>query len=256
MNYEELYETLTVSEKKLSDALKELAKQNKILKADTENGDLKDMDKALGAFKKAFDNARASYKEIREAVDAFDRNAYVTSGQFARQLLKECEEKDMDVRELGGNSYEMFPNKVTISDETLDTTVDKKKYSYLRPQALAKKIQEDQAKLKKEKFNEERFLNELAEAYDVVLLKSGKKSASASVKLNDVYLRLAPTARAKKEYTKQAYAFDLARLWASNVRETKDGRRLDLGTMHDKPIGIRVLNQNGKEEYYATISFI
>ena len=119
-----------------------------------------------------------------------------------------------------------------------------------------KQIQADQDKLKKESFNADRFLNELADAYDTVIARSVKKTKNAALRLNDVYLRLAPTARAKKEYSKQAYAFDLARLYVSDLRVTKDGRTLDLGNARENKGAIRFLDQNGLEHYFTTISFI
>ncbi|MBQ9329302.1 MAG: hypothetical protein IJ225_12320 [Solobacterium sp.] len=256
MNYENLYEELTTTEKDLSSAIKDIQKYSKQIIKSTQTGDLKDIDKALKSLKSALDATRDSYKEIKSSVDGFDRFAYINDGQFSDQMLEECKLQGVDAKDLGGLTYELFPNKVSINSETLDITVDKKKYSYLRPKALVETIKAGQEKLKKEPFNADRFINELADAYDTVILRGKKKSPSAEVKLSDVYLRMAPTARAKKEYDKQTFAFDLARLYASDVRSTKDGRALNLSTSRDNKNAIRFLDQNGHEQYYALISFI
>jgi hypothetical protein len=240
----------------LIEGLKEAQKQAKLMAKNSENGNLKDMDKAMQAFLAVMDICDEKYNEIESAVESFDRNDYVVSGEFSQQMLEQCQKQGVDVKDLGNLVYEMFPNKVTVNPDTLDTMVDKKKYSCLRPKALIASIKADQEKLKKESFNADRFLNELEEAYDVVILKGNKKNPSADVKLSDVYLRLTPTARSRKEYSKQAFAFDIARLYASDLRVAKDGRTLNLSTGKKNSNPIRFLDKNGAEHYYEMISFI
>lgn len=256
MNYENLYELMSAEEKNLSSSIKDIQKYFKTITKDTESGDLKDMDKALTSLEAALTQAKEQYQKLGQILNSFDRNAYVNNGDYSKQILAECGAQGIDVRDLGGMTFEMFPNKVTVSKETLDVTIDKKKYSCLRPKALIQTVKSGQEKLKKESFNADRFLNELADAYDIVILKTKKQNKSAEVKLADVYKAMVPMARSKKEYDQQAFAFDLARLYASDVRITRNGRSLSLGTSRDNKNAIRFLDQNGNEQYYAMISFI
>lgn len=256
MQYENLYEELTGIEKSLNAAVRDIQKYTKTITKDTETGDLKDLDKTLEALRNTLIRTEEIRKEAENTVMGFDRKKYIQEGYFSKQILQECADRKIDAKELGSMIYEMFPNKVTVNADTLETAIDKKKYSYLRPKAIVDTIQAGQEKLKKESFNAANFLKELADAYDVVILKANKSGKNSEVRLSDVYKRMVPMARSKKEYDMQAFAFDLARLYASDVRQLKDGRSLSLGTSRDPKNAVRFLDENGREQYYSMISFI
>ncbi len=255
MNYEELFSQLSSVEKTLNDSLKDGTKSCKTILKDTESGDLKDLDKAIKAMEASIESQKAALTAIREAVEGFDRTKYVVEGDFSKQMLEECEKNEIDVRDLGGMVYDMFPSKITISRDTLDITLDKKKVQCFRPKALVQTVKETQEKLKKEKFNDERFIKELAAAYDLVVLKKGKKLKGGNAQIKDVYAMMTPTARAKKEYDIQTFAFDLARLLASGTRYLKDGRFLDIDSSRHGNDAIRYLDVNGNESYFSMICF-
>ncbi|MBR4163905.1 MAG: hypothetical protein IKR11_10310 [Solobacterium sp.] len=255
MNYEELASQLNTAEKTLNESLKDGTKTCKTILKDTENGDLKDLDKAIKAMEASIESQKEALKTIREAIEGFDRTKYIVGGDFSKQMLEECEKREIDVRDLGGMVYDMFPSKVTINRETLDITLDKKKVQCFRPKALVQTVKETQEKLKKEKFNDERFIRELAAAYDLVVLKKGKKLKDGNALIKDIYAMMAPTARAKKEYDLQTFAFDLARLLASGTRYLKDGRFLDIDSSRHGSDAIRYLDVNGNENYFSMICF-
>ncbi len=256
MNYEELYEELQKNAKSLDSSIKSAAKYCKAILKDNASGDLKDMDKAIASLKEALENEAAALEEVQEVLDGFDRAEYISGGQFEKQLIKECRAQGIDVHNIGKLVYEMFPNKVTINEETQDVTIDKKKLSSLRPSAVANVIRTTQDKMEKASFNESKFLGELQNAYDLVILKKKKKDDQAPVALTDVYKMLVPMGRLKKEYDIQSFAFDIARLYRSGLKEASDGRILDLGPSKNNNNAIRVLDENGKEEFFAMIAFL
>lgn len=256
MNYEELYEQLQAGTKSLDAGIKNAAKNYKMVVKDGASGDLRDMDKAIANLENAIETQRAALKELKESLEGFDRYSYIADSDFEKQLLKACKAEGIDVRKTDSLVYEMFPNKVTINQNTQDVTIDKKKVSSLRPVAIASLIKATQEKMKKASFNEGGFLKDLENAYDLVILKKKKKDTEAEIPLNDIYRMMVPIARLKKEYDIQSFAFDIARLYRSGLREAPDGRTLDLGPSRNNNNAIRVLNEEGKEEFFAMIRFI
>ena len=254
MDYELFYGTLSEREKKLKEALLAATKANKALEKALEFGDLKNLVSSIEDASEA--SARLSEAASNALADAkgFDGKAYFASGDYATQLLAECKRLGIDVR---GEYpvYEMFPYRVKLDEENQEVSIDRKKYPCLRPAKLASIIKEGQDKLNKAPFKAEAFLNELSDAYDLALLKLGKTEGT-DIYLNVLYKFLVPMARSRKEYDMQAYAFDLARLYAQGIDLlTKGGRGFQFGPSRDLSKAIRVLDDEGKEQYLATIGF-
>lgn len=256
MNYEDLYAELAAAAKQLDNSIKAAAKASKLIIKDKETGDLKDLDKAVRAMEDALNIQKDALESLQSSLDSFDRDEYITGGDFEKQLVKECRSAGIDVRKNGDMVYEMFPNRVVISADTQDVLIDKKRVSSLRPKAVAETIHAAQDKMQKASFNAERFLGELLNAYDLLILKKKKKTLDAELNLTDIYKIMVPMGRLKKEYDMQSFAFDIARLYRSGVTETKDGRVLDMGPSRDNKNAIRVLDENGKEQFFALISFV
>ena len=61
--------------------------------------------------------------------------------------------------------------------------------------------------------------------------------------------------RFRKDYHQQSFAFDLARLFISGIKETKNGKKFQFGPSRNSNKCIRILNADGKEEFLATIRF-
>jgi hypothetical protein len=51
------------------------------------------------------------------------------------------------------------------------------------------------------------------------------------------------------------FSFDIARVYNSQVRQTKSGRIFELGTSRDGKSGIRILDSTGHEQFVSTIKF-
>lgn len=253
MNYEELYQGYQPLEKELKDKISTMQKLHKAVGKEMDGGDLKSVDRDLMAMLEAVKEQERILAEMKAVVDGFDRKKYFEDGEFTEQMLAACEDSGVDVK---GEYpvYEMFPSKVRIDAENQDLYLDRKKVQCMRPQYFIKTVKTGQDKLMKASFNALTFANELADAYDLALLKK-KKAPDADFYLLDLYRILAPMGRFRRDYDQQSYAFDLARLYASGLEAIKDGRSFQFGPSRNGNKAIRILDSNGREQYLATIRF-
>ncbi|MDD2960226.1 MAG: hypothetical protein PHR92_17230 [Lachnospiraceae bacterium] len=253
MNYEELYENYQALEKILKDKTALIQRLQKSISREMESGDLKSFDKDVELLKAASEEQMRLQGELQILVAGFDRKAYFEEGDFAGQMLEYCSENEVDVK---GEFpvYEMFPYRIRLDVENQDIYMDRKKVQCMRPSGLVNKIKAGQDRLLKASFNASAFLNELAEAYDLLILKAGKQQGT-DLYLSRLYRILTPMSRYRRDYDQQSYAFDLARLYSSEAEETKDGRRFQFGPSRNINQAIRILDRDGQEQYLATIRF-
>lgn len=258
-NYEELYAALQPLERALKDSATSVTKHQKAIQKNTDTGNLAEVKKSLEALAEAAKALEERIAAVREEIGGFDTQSYFAEGDFTRQLLDACREREIDVRGETG-VYEMFPFKVRIvGDEEHDGEVwiNRRKLPSCRPSFVADLIRAEQTKLYNAKFNEVSFMTELAEAYETTCLKAGARIGSTQ-SLDKIYKCLTPTARARKDYDKQAYAFDLARLYekGTDAWVSKTGNRYYFGTSRDGKSGIRVLSSTGVESFINTLRFV
>lgn len=254
MNYEELYVSLQEKEKTLKEKLSAMQRLNKNLMKETENGDLKGFAKDISTMIEINLLQASLLQELKETIEAFDAKAYFENGDFAKQMLEYCKESQVDVR---GEFpvYEMFPYKVRIDTDNQDIYLDRKKVPCMRPQSFVQTVKAGRDKLMKAGFNAQSFLNELADAYDLAVLKL-KKAPEADIYLTSLYKFLAPMSRFRKDYDQQSFSFDIARLYAaSDVELTKNGRRYQFGPSRNNNKALRILDSEGREQFLATIRF-
>lgn len=253
MNYEDFYQDLQPREKSVKDSISSLQKLFKAILRETESGDVKSLARDLSAMKETAADISSTLKELVDMVDDFDTQAYFENGDFAEQMLAVCKEKGVDVR---GEFpvYEMFPFRVKLDAENQDVYIDRKKLQCMRPQSLVDTIQLNQEKLNKAAFNPQVFANELSDAYDLALMKQNRRPGT-DIYLTSLYKLLAPMSRFRKDYSQKSFAFDLARLYISREEMTKSGRMFQFGPTREHPKSIRILDQNGKEQFLATIRF-
>lgn len=253
MNYENLYEELKGKEKTVKEGLSSLQKYMKTISRENEGGDVKGLLRDLDGMADAADSMIKTLEAMLERVKEFDTQAYFEQGEFAEQMLAACREKGIDVQ---GEFpvYEMFPYRVKLDAENQDIYLDRKKIACVRPKSFAETVKKGQEKLNRASFNAAAFVNELAEAYDLAVLKH-KKIPGADIYLTNLYKILAPMGRFRKDYDQQNFAFDLARLYGSGIEKTKDGRTFQFGPSRIGGRAIRILDREGKEQFLATIRF-
>ena len=254
MHYEAFYEELQPQEKGAKDSLASLQKLYKAVSREAAGGDVKSLSKDLQAMAEMASALSSYVQKMQETVEGFDTRAYFESGEFAQQMLEACGEKGVDVR---GEApvYEMFPYRVKIDMENQDLYMDRKKVQCMRPGSFAEMVKNGQEKLNRAPFNAQTFVNELSDAYDLVLLKQNKKPGT-DIYLTDLSKYLAPMSRFRKDYDQQSFAFDLARLYTSGVETTRSGRPYQFGSSRKAAEkAIRILDREGHEQFLATICF-
>ena len=257
-DYEELLKQVLPSEKDLKDKISNLQKLFKSLSKDLDKGDLKSWTRDIGAMRSLLQEQEALLSGMQDQVDTFGIRAYVENGDFAEQMLSYCQHLGVDVK---GDfpTYEMFPFRVKVDVENLDLYLDRKRVQSLRPSAFVQVVKTNRDKLLRASFDPRSFVKELAAAYDLALLQQNQGKPQA-VSVGDIYLKslysfLTPMRRFRRDYDQQSFAFDLARLYASDLHSTDDGRRFQFGPSRNINKAIRILDQDGREQYLATIRF-
>jgi hypothetical protein len=142
-----------------------------------------------------------------------------------------------------------------LDAETHDISLDKKKFPCLRPKAFVEMVKKNKDRLDSTSFNTQQFLDELSNAYDLLVMKN-KVEAGSGILLTNIYKMLVPMSRFKKDYNAQAFAFDLARLYTHRDLKTSGGRSFSFGSDRKASKLIRILDSNGQEQYLGTIAFI
>lgn len=253
MNFEELFQKYQVLEKDLKDKMGILSKLSKAIGKEMNEGDLKSFNRDIETMQAVSGEQDRILSEMRQLAAAFDSIEYFNGGEFAEQMLAYCQDFGVDVK---GEFpiYEMFPYKVKVDVENQDIYMDRKKLQCMRPQSFVKKVKAGQDKLLRAPFNAQTFANELADAYDLAVLKQGKQ-ADGDLYLINLYKLLAPMGRFRRDYDQQSYAFDLARLYSAGIKEIKDGRNIQFGPSKIGNKSIRILDLDGHEQFLATIRF-
>lgn len=256
LNYEDFYKEMQPVLKKLKDSAAAANRLQKGIQKDMDSGNLVNAKKSIETLKAAAEGLEEAISDASAITDGFDSRAYFAEGDFTRQLIEACETIGVDVKGERG-IYEMFPYKVRITgdeDHDGEVYINRKKFPSFRPSHVAAHIQTGREKLFKANFNKTAFMNELADAYETACLKSHARIGSTQ-KLDKIYKAMAPTSRARKEYDKLAFAFDLARIYEAGPEAwmTKDGKKFYFGTSRDGKTGYRVLGSTGVETFINTL---
>ena len=197
MDYEVLYQEAQTLQKVWREKANLAAKLQKSIAKALDSGDLKAAKRDLAASQAVNAEISQIEEELNQKVEAVDSHAYLEGGDFSAQLLSLCERYGVDVVGTFPN-FEMFPYKVRIDLENQDLYLDRKKVSCVRPEFFVQTVKTSRDKLMKASFNASQFLNELAGAYDLALLKIGKKH-DTDIYLSTLYKFLVPRSRARKD---------------------------------------------------------
>lgn len=257
-DYEELSKQVLPTEKELKDKVSALQRHFRSLSKNFAQGNIKNWTRDMQAMRALLQEQEALLNNLQEQVDSFGIRAYVENGDFAEQMLACCENAGVDAKGDFPN-YEMFPFRVRVDTENLDLYLDRKKIQCLRPSAFVQMVKTNRDKMLRVSFEPGNFVRELSVAYDLALLQQNQGKAHAA-KAADIYLKslynyLTPMRRSRRDYDQQSFAFDLARLYASDVRITGDGRQFQFGPSRNISKTIRILDREGREQYLATIRF-
>jgi hypothetical protein len=255
MDYEDFYQPFKLKEKSVKETLKRQQASFQSITRKAEKGDLKGIVKDIATMEAYISEQVALLQEMREMAGEFDLGAYMENGDYAKQMLLYCESMGVNVTE-DHPLYEVFPFKVKIDEENQEININRSKLQCARPQYIAANLKQRIAKLMKTNFNASAFLEELASAYDMLAENKRKENAGSrnpDLFLRDIHRCMVPMQRFRREYDIQSFAFDLSRLFASDLEFTKDGRQFSFGTARTQQI--RILDKNGKEGFVNQIRF-
>jgi DNA polymerase I-like protein with 3'-5' exonuclease and polymerase domains len=255
------YEVLLKNYEAAADRLKvQIAQQQKLLKRmgkSMEVGDVRGAGKDLAQLAEVSAASAETINEIESLESGVDMASYLSSGDFAKQLVEACKTRGIDI--IGEeNNYEIFPYRLKINAQDEELLINGKKAPGLRPAALADMLETGRNKLLAANFNSEKFAAELAAAYDVAIAhgaKGKKPVADADVYLNTLYKYLAPMARFRRDHGAQSFAFDIARLYSAGDTALSDGRHIQFGPSRNNNRAIRILDADGREFFLATVRF-
>lgn len=258
MNYETYYAECLEKQKAANDAIKLVTKIQKAVVKETATGDVKAASRDSQALCEAFESAIAAMKAQQECVASFNAVEYISSGDFADHLVQAVKEAGVDIAGDYPN-YDVFPFRLRVEAETGDLYLNRKKFPAIRPQYIAQKLSDDIQKVKKSSgsFNAQAFANEVEAAYDTVIAKTEKLVAGSNVELKIVYAAMVPP-RFKAYYDMQAFTYDIAKLYNSNMEEgivTKSGKCLRFGPSKNEKNNLRILDANDREQWFGTITF-
>ena len=222
------------------------------------DGDINALPKLFAALRDAAQGRETALLQLELLTEGFDGHEYMSGGDYTGQMVECCKQFGVDVQ---GSFpvYDMFPCRVTVNPEAQDVTINKKRFSCLRPSKLVGIVKAELDKLAKVNFNASSFAKELSAIYDLQIIKMSHKKACATdapVYAQDLYTLLTPLKRYKKDYTINDYAYDLARLYSADNITLDDGRVLRFDTSRDMKKSIRILDNFGSEQFISTIRYI
>ena len=259
MDYEKYHDEALAYHKEMKDkTCLQTRTVNRILKC-ISDGDINAMPKLLSTLRDAARDREEALCRLEDLVNGFDGRQYMADGYFVEQMLECCKQLGVDAQ---GSfpSFEMFPCRVTVNPESQEVVIDRKRFQCLRPAKVVATIKNELDRLAKVSFNAAAFAKELASAYDLALLKKAKGrstfDAAGSCYLYDLYDFLTPMRRHKREYTRNNYAYDLARLYSNEGFTLDDGRVFRFDTVRGNTKAIRILDQHGTAQYISSIRLL
>ncbi|MDR3364279.1 MAG: hypothetical protein LBS91_04945 [Clostridiales Family XIII bacterium] len=255
------FESVFQSNRTVANILKDqFAAQQKLLKRvgkSMEIGDMRAALRDLAALDALSSETKDSLSILSAGVQGVNVADFLESGDFAKQLVSFCGEKGIDIAG-EGTSYEVFPYRLKIDPQNEEVLVNGRKSPGIRPLAMAERLEAGRAKLLSENFNAENFATELAAAYDFAIIANAKGKTpvpDADIYLATIYKIMTPMRRFRKDYDMQSYAFDIARLFDSEEKNAKDGRKCQFGPSRNNNKAIRVLDKFGNEHFLALVRF-
>jgi hypothetical protein len=221
-------------------------------RAAASSGQVRELRRALSAASEVGGELSAAIRDLRSEFD-FDENAYLASGEYAKELLAMAAERGLSMFEEDDRLLS-YPSIVKIVAGDAAIEIDRKRERRLRPSVLVDLLLARQSR--PPKFKAEQFLESLAGGYELVVARAGKQPGTVA-RLQDIWTVLTLLPNQAKEYTRQEFARDLYLLDQSGVRTTKNGRamRLHASSGTRTPGVLTTVARTGQQQLYWGVSF-
>jgi len=216
-------------------------------------GQVRDLRKSLAAAGEAAEALAGDTRALADRFD-FDEQAYLSSGDYVKELLAEAEARGLSIVE-DGDRLLCYPSLLRVLPGDAAVEVDKVRDRRLRPSVLVGALA--RAQDRGPRFKAEAFLDSLRSAYEL-LVSSTDKRPDAVVRLVDIWSALTLLPGQRGQYSKQEFARDLYLLDQSGVTSTARSPRTlrwaaSTGT---KGSGTLItVARNGQQQRYWGVSF-
>ncbi len=228
----------------------------KKFRAAAHTGDLRELRRTIDAAEQSIAALGQQFANAKEGW-SFDEEAYLTGGDFTRELLETARQSGVRVFEEGDRLY-CYPHLIRVVPADRAVLIDKSRERRLRPSFLVAHLKALQNR--PVRFRPEAFLESLSAAYDTAV--RGRENANAKVgpviPLVDIYDLLTLLPGQSKEYTLQEFARDIYLLDGSGVTTTRKGSTVSWpASSGTRSAGrtITVITQDGREKKYYGITF-
>lgn len=232
------------------------ARAIKALQKAVKQGELRKLDAAISAANQAVKALGQQFANTKDGW-SFDTEGYLSSGEFAKELIECARKQGVNIREQDELLY-CYPSLIRVLPGEQCVKIDKVRKVTLRPSVLAAHLKDVQQR--KPRFKPEPFLESLYEVYRWLnplqrglLVRTGR-----AVRLLQIYERLTILPGQSREYTKAEFARDIYLLDRSGVTKTRNGAVVDFpastGTKTPSAT-IMVITESGREKTYYGISF-
>lgn len=234
----------------------------KKFRAAAHTGDLRELrrtidaaEQSIAALGQQFANAKEGWSFDEEAEEA-----YLTGGDFTRELLETAKQSGVRVFEEGDRLY-CYPHLIRVVPTDRAVLIDKTRERRLRPSFLVAHLKELQNR--PVRFRPEAFLEALWAAYDTAVRGRGAANAAdppsgTVIPLVEIYNLLTLLPGQSKEYTLQEFARDIYLLDKSGVTTTRKGLTVSWpASSGTRSTGrtITVITREGREKKYYGITF-
>lgn len=255
MSTGKLETTLSASQDKADAALKAAAAVTRELrkaKTGATTGQMRELRRALGSAASLASELSASVIDAQASCE-FDDEAYLASGEYAKELLDLAAERGVPMYEEDERLL-CYPSllRVIAGDSVIE--IDRRRDRRLRPSVVISHLAA--AQQRPPRFRPEPFLESLESGYEFVIAKQGKK-ADAVARLVDVWAALTLLPGQARDYTKPEFARDLYLLDQSGVQRTRAGRALRWhASSGTRTTGVlTTVARSGQQQRYWGVSF-
>jgi hypothetical protein len=215
-------------------------------------GQVRELRRALDAAAGIAAELTQRLKDVRASYD-FDESGYMASGEYSKELLALASERGLAMFEEDERLL-CYPSLIRVLPSESAIEIDRRRERRLRPSVLIGLL--GAAQQRPPRFRAEQFIQSLADAYDLVVARAGRKPY-AVVRLIDIWSVLTLLPGQGKEYTKPEFARDLYLLDQSGCRQAKDGRAMRLhGSSGTRTAGVlTTVARSGQQQLYWGVSF-
>jgi hypothetical protein len=216
-------------------------------------GQVRDLRKSLAAAGEAAEALAGETRALADRFD-FDEQAYLSSGDYVKELLAEAEAQGLSIVE-DDDQLLCFPSLLRVLPKDTAVEVDKVRDRRLRPSVLVSALV--RAQERGPRFKAEAFLDSLRSAYELLVSSTGTRP-DAVVRLVDIWSALTLLPGQRGQYAKQEFARDLYLLDQSGVTRTPRSPRTlrwaaSTGT---KGTGTLItVARDGQQQRYWGVSF-